>query len=293
MSKLPENTLDVIDYYTHIQDLDNNQIDNYGLLKDILSELDLDESESDSVLNFARENGYKTGELKINDELVDYLIIAENTDEDQISKDFEDFYVDDEVIVEFDDDSFSDNYVTESLEEAVGKNYIYHGTSLDNAKSILKDNVIHKSGNYMFNLVVDKCVCLSRDYEFVRRLGGVQVVFVLDRDKLTQNYKLEPITDKKNDINPNSKFGRNQGTSKAEEICFRNIENLKRYIAKVILYEFDKDIIELLKLKKIPYVKISKDKNAKGTVNEAFSLSGKVHDLVKECEEILYDINPD
>ena len=74
--------------------------------------------------------------------------------------------------------------------------------------------------------------------------GNNYVIFVLDRDKLTTRYKLEPITDYKN---TNNFKGRYIGDSKAEEICFKDIINIQKYLLKILISDniYDKFIAVL------------------------------------------------
>jgi hypothetical protein len=83
--------------------------------------------------------------------------------------------------------------------------------------------------------------------------GKNYVVFVFDKNKLTTKYKLEPITDYKNFNNNN---GRVVGKSKAEEICFKDIVNIQRYLLKIIINDeiFD-EYLEFLDAHKVAYNK--------------------------------------
>ena len=109
----------------------------------------------------------------------------------------------------------------DSLDESVNTNIIYHRTAPKSAINILNENILRVGGNYLFNHTFGQCICFSRDYNFIKNMpGNNYVIFVLDRDKLTTRYKLEPITDYKN---TNNFKGRYIGDSKAEEICFKDI----------------------------------------------------------------------
>jgi hypothetical protein len=83
--------------------------------------------------------------------------------------------------------------------------------------------------------------------------GNNYVIFVLDRDKLITRYKLEPITDYKNTNNFN---GRYVGSSKAEEICFKDIINIQKYLLKVLISDnlYDR-FIEVLNKNNVEYNK--------------------------------------
>ena len=142
----------------------------------------------------------------------------------------------------------------DSLEESVNTNIIYHRTAPNSAVNILNENVLRVGGNYLFHRTFGQCICFSRDYNFIKNMpGNNYVIFVLDRDKLITRYKLEPITDYKN---TNNFKGRYIGDSKAEEICFKDIINIQKYLLKILISDniYDK-FIEVLDNSNIEYNK--------------------------------------
>ena len=148
------------------------------------------------------------------------------------------------------------NYFDElnKLNESLSTNVLYHRTSPKSAANILNDNILKIGGNYTFNITNGQCICFSRDYNFIKSMPGKNyVVFVFDKNKLSTKYKLEPITDYKNFNNNN---GRVVGKSKAEEICFKDIVNIQRYLLKIIINDeiFD-EYLEFLDANKIAYNK--------------------------------------
>lgn len=148
------------------------------------------------------------------------------------------------------------NYFEEldKLDEALSNNILYHRTSPKAAANILNDDILRIGGTYAFNAKHGQCVCFSRDYNFIKQMPGKNyVVFVFDRDKLTNKYKLEPINDNKNSAIPGGRF---QRTSKAEEICFKNITNMQNYLLKIIINDeiFD-DYISVLDKNNVNYNK--------------------------------------
>lgn len=148
------------------------------------------------------------------------------------------------------------NYFEEldKLDEALNSNILYHRTAPNSAANILNENILRVGGNYMFNITNGQCICFSRDYNFIKSMPGKNyVIFVFDRDKLTNRYKLQPITDYKN-FNHNK--GRSFGASKAEEICFKDIINMQKYLTKIIINDeiFDK-FIKVLDDNKVEYNK--------------------------------------
>ena len=128
------------------------------------------------------------------------------------------------------------NYVYENLNEASSYNKLYHRTSIKNAINIIKENTLKVGGNYWYNIKNNiKCVCFSRDYNFIKTMPGEHyVVFVLNKDKLSSRHKLMPISDDKNRVNGPGR-ARYMETSKAEEICMEDIKNISNYIDEILV----------------------------------------------------------
>ena len=119
------------------------------------------------------------------------------------------------------------------LTEALSHNILFHRTTPTLAANILNDNELKVGGNYLFNLNRGKCICFSRDYNFIKNMSKQSnVVFVFNKDKLQTKYKLEPVSDTKNTGNNRARYTKN---SKAEEVCFENITNVKDYLYKVVV----------------------------------------------------------
>jgi hypothetical protein len=141
-----------------------------------------------------------------------------------------------------------------SLDESISTNILYHRTTPNSAANILNENILRVGGTYIFNVEFGKCICFSRDYTFIKNMPGKNyVIFVFDRDALRSRYKLEPITDYKNTGNFSGRYINN---SKAEEICFKDITNIQKYLLKIIISDelFDK-FIEVLDNHNVEYNK--------------------------------------
>lgn len=118
-----------------------------------------------------------------------------------------------------------------------GGNYanLYHKTSLENAIKILKDNTLKVGGNYVYNIKNGPCTYFSRDLSFIKSMPGREyVIFVVNKDRLTNNYKLTPISDNKNSFFGPTKT-RYSGNSKAEEICMKDITNFSQYVDEILV----------------------------------------------------------
>ena len=140
------------------------------------------------------------------------------------------------------------------LSEVYSSNILYHRTSPMAAINILKENTIKVGGTYLFNHTFGKCICFSRDYNFIKQMPGKNfVVFVFDKDRLNTKFKIEPITDYKNF---NNFKGRTIGNSKAEEICFKDISSIHKYLLKIIISdEIFEEFVEELNNQNIVYNK--------------------------------------
>lgn len=136
----------------------------------------------------------------------------------------------------------------DKLEESFNTSIVYHRTDPKSAANILNKNILKADRIYMFNHTSSRCTCFSRDYNSIKNMpGNNYVIFVLDRNKLTTRYELEPITVHKNTEN-----------SKAEEkeICFKNIFNIQKYLLKVLISDnlYDR-FIEVLDKNNVEYNK--------------------------------------
>lgn len=114
--------------------------------------------------------------------------------------------------------------------ESVNDNYLYHSTDIEHAIQILESNTLKAiSSDYEKEDHVPS-ISFTRDKNFLP-VDVLTVQFVLDRKKLTNNYKIELIDDFKN-----TKLKRKQ----SEEYITRNITNLNKYIIEVRVDEYYK-----------------------------------------------------
>jgi hypothetical protein len=98
-------------------------------------------------------------------------------------------------------------------------------------------NPVHK--NYLEGKI-KAFISFTRNKNYRRVEDNVQ--FVLDGDKLSENYK----------ISPYSQFG-GRSYDEMEERIYKDITNLNKYIIKIILPNSNPEIESLLKEKNIPY----------------------------------------
>lgn len=121
---------------------------------------------------------------------------------------------------------------------------LYHATTLTKAIKILRDNELKPFAKNYYNVVVSKkpSISFTRDLNSAKNmlLGDHPVIFVLDKEKLQNNYKFIPISDDKNNyLGP--KTARYENDSKAEEICETPIKNINKYIIKILCAPSDVD----------------------------------------------------
>lgn len=131
-----------------------------------------------------------------------------------------------------------------SLKESSNTQLLYHGTTLRKALNILNDNELKPFAKNYYNIMISKkpSISFTRNLNFAKNmlLGDHPVIFVLDKNKLENNYKLIPVSDNKNNVN-GPKFARFSENSKAEEICETPITNINNYIVKVLCKSTDID----------------------------------------------------
>lgn len=136
-----------------------------------------------------------------------------------------------------------------------GGNYsdIYHGLSLGQLVDVINTDTLSSRHH--------PAVCMTRSRRFAkqflnshaRKLSEVRCVLVLDKEGLSSNYSIEPVSDNINQIeipgkgDPDySQFvasrrktikSRNVGDefNKAEERCYRPIKNISKYIRKIMI----------------------------------------------------------
>lgn len=134
-----------------------------------------------------------------------------------------------------------------NLTESSNIQLLYHGTTLRNAINILNDNKLQPFAKNYYNIMVSKkpSISFTRNLNFAKNmlLGDHPVIFVLDKNKLQNHYKLIPVSDNKNNVN-GPKFARFSENSKAEEICETPITDLNNYIIKILCKSTDIDIFK-------------------------------------------------
>jgi len=125
---------------------------------------------------------------------------------------------------------------------------LYHGTSLPKASRVIKDNILAANTPIHSTLVPqqhrgqDKTVSLSRDVQvainFARASASdnnsLPVVFILDQALLSRDLgkRMRPY----DDIDSMDKVSkRSQGTSEREEAVFGSIQNINKYIKRIII----------------------------------------------------------
>jgi hypothetical protein len=138
-----------------------------------------------------------------------------------------------------------------NLKEAKQVGILYHYTTLESLKDIIESNQllsnvpdvdvddeldpnINKGGMVSFTRANPKNAqfTIAQDAE---------AVLVINGNKLSNNYKIEPT----------HQYGGNE--DEMEERVYKDINNLNRYIIKIILYESDPDVESLLNEKNISY----------------------------------------
>lgn len=136
-----------------------------------------------------------------------------------------------------------------------GGNYedLYHGLSLGQLVDVINSDTLSSRHH--------PAVCMTRSRRFAksflnshpRKVDEVRCVLVLDKEGLSSNYSIEPVSDNINQIeipgrdDPDySQFvasrrktikSRNVGDefNKAEERCYRPIRNISRYVKKIMI----------------------------------------------------------
>jgi hypothetical protein len=113
------------------------------------------------------------------------------------------------------------------INEAKQVGEIYHYTALANALKIINDNEL-------FSSHADRgfSISFTRDKYFLNKprigLGGTDIAFVIDGNKLSNNYK----------INPNKFTTDNVGNEQEERIQdIKKITNFKNYVKEVWIFK--------------------------------------------------------
>jgi hypothetical protein len=108
---------------------------------------------------------------------------------------------------------------------------LYHYTSIDNAMHIIKENILRRSGSW---------ISFTRDkhfHNFTERdieVSGLDCCFVVDGDKLSENYKIQPFNYFwKNGTGPEGHYFHSGMYDEREERVHKDIENFKQYVIKL------------------------------------------------------------
>ena len=142
-----------------------------------------------------------------------------------------------------------------NLKEAKQVGILYHYTTLESLKDIIESNQLIAndpdfSGIDNYDSELDPNIDKGNMVSFTRAnpknaqfsiAQYAEAVLVINGDKLSNNYKIEPT----------QQYG--IGEDEMEERVYKDINNLNRYIIKIILYESDPDVESLLNEKNISY----------------------------------------
>ena len=140
------------------------------------------------------------------------------------------------------------------LKEAKQVGILYHYTTLRSLKNIIKSNRLLKNAPdmsaadyYDSDLDPDantSVISFTRDNPKNPQFTIAQyaeAALVIDGNKLSNNYKIRPIQQQ------------GIGEDEMEERIYKDINNLNKYLIKIILFEPNPEIESLLKEKNIPY----------------------------------------
>jgi hypothetical protein len=151
------------------------------------------------------------------------------------------------------------------LKEGKQTGMLYHNTSIKKATQIIKTNKLktnldtghiltnyrNKPEDFLFimgqpvhrdyiNGKIKEFISFTRNKNYRRVEDNVQ--FVLDGDKLSENYK----------ISPYSHFG-GRSYDEMEERIYKDIDDLQKYIIKVVIPNSNPELESVLKEKNITY----------------------------------------
>ena len=119
-------------------------------------------------------------------------------------------------------------------------NYLYHITNFKSLEGILTQDTLKAGKTHHWKDLQStgqfrNAVSLTRDLTFSSRYmpSSASVILVLDKDKLVSKYKITPVADTANELNPQS--GRRVGQSKAEECIYSDITMLHNYLVKILI----------------------------------------------------------
>ena len=118
--------------------------------------------------------------------------------------------------------------------------HLYHITNFKALEGILTQDTLKAGKTHHWKDLQStghfrNAVSLTRDLTFSSRYmpSSASVILVLDKDKLTSKYKITPVADTANELNPQT--GRRVGQSKAEECIYSDIANLHNYLVKILI----------------------------------------------------------
>lgn len=173
------------------------------------------------------------------------------------------------------------------LTESSNIQLLYHATTLEKAIKILEDNELKTFAKNYYNVMVSKkpSISFTRDLNFTKKmlLGDHPVIFVLDKEKLRNNYKFTPVSDNKNSAS-GPKVARYTNEPKAEEICETSIKNLDRYIIKILCKPADIDACR--NFHNLPYEMFSDiNGNYKNNLTENLLLEMNRNQLIQKSKK--------
>ncbi len=106
-------------------------------------------------------------------------------------------------------------------------NLLYHFTTKRTLRKILKDNCLRVSNSYnVVSFTRDKNLIYRSTYLKTRKANAI---IVIDRNKLKCDYKVQPHNYFTHKLD-NPKMYKHE----SEEVVFKNIKNLSKYIVEII-----------------------------------------------------------
>jgi hypothetical protein len=147
---------------------------------------------------------------------------------------------------------------------------LYHWTSFKSLYHIIDSNKLISTSTTDFNSkrtkYEEKCISFTRSKNknqfYISQYS--QCVLLLDGSKLSNNYKITPHHDVNSHFSNDDEFDEEQYDEMEERVCGRDINNLNKYIIKIIFYNKEikgssqnekefKEVLNLIKKENIPY----------------------------------------
>ena len=139
-----------------------------------------------------------------------------------------------------------EDFGIEDIQEAKQRGELYHFTTFPSLIKILDQDMIKIGNNIRKH---EGGVSLTRDKNFLKTPKMISknlgVCIVLDGDKLSENYHIEPYDHFFDRLKKHTdKFITYYDVDENEEVIFKDINNVSNYITKIILfkYKWDKEI---------------------------------------------------